>query len=255
VTYANACKAFSTGVGIASVGECGADQQACGGAAGTCPTGEVCLRPLGECAADAEGICHPTPVACQGVINPVCGCDGVTYDNACVAAGAGATVDHEGECGEPEGCDGLTGVTCPEGQFCKHADGACEADVQGVCTEKPLTCEPIDSKVCACGGIGFPNACYANAVGLNIANTGVCAPPPEPVACDGATGVTCPELEFCKHADGACAATVEGVCAEKPLTCEPVDNPVCACTEIGFPNACFANAVGFNIDHTGVCTP
>jgi hypothetical protein len=176
VTYANACKAFSTGVGIASVGECGADQQACGGAAGTCPTGEVCLRPLGECAADAEGICHPTPVACQGVINPVCGCDGVTYDNACVAAGAGATVDHEGECGEPEGCDGLTGVTCPEGQFCKHADGACEADVEGVCTEKPLTCEPVDNPVCACTEIGFPNACFANAVGFNIDHTGVCTP-------------------------------------------------------------------------------
>ena len=261
---------------------------------------------------------------------PVCGCDGITYSNACVADGAGVTVDHEGECGAPEepvACDGATGVTCPAGQFCKHADGACGADVEGVCTAPadlradrqqgvrvrwdrfpqcllrercraqhrqhrsvravdrlrrcdrshlhrwpvlqarrrrvwgrrrgslhgpPLTCEPIDSPVCACGGIGFPNVCYANAVGLNLENTGTCG---APVACDGATGVTCSETQFCKHPDGACGADVQGVCTDRPLSCEPIDDKVCACGGIGFPNACFANAVGFNIANTGVCTP
>jgi hypothetical protein len=253
VTYANACAAFAAGFGIASQGECEADQQACGGTAGgTCPEGEFCKRPAGECAGDAEGVCQSTPVVCQGNVAPVCGCDGVTYSNACVADGAGVTVDHEGECGQPVACDGATGVTCPAGQFCKHADGACAADVEGVCTDTPLTCEPIDSKVCACGGIGFPNACYANAVGLNIANTGVCAPS---AACDGATGLTCTGGQFCKHPDGACGAEVEGVCTDRPLTCEPVDSPVCACGEIGFPNACYANAVGLNLENTGVCTP
>jgi hypothetical protein len=251
VTYANACAAFAAGFGIASQGECEADQQACGGAGGgTCGAGEFCKRPLGECAGDAEGVCQSTPAVCQSNVAPVCGCDGVTYSNACAADGAGVTVDHEGACGEPAACDGTTGVTCPADQFCKHADGACGADVEGVCTDRPLTCEPIDSKVCACGGIGFPNACYANAVGLNIANTGVCAPS---LACDGATGATCTGGQFCKHADGACGAEVEGVCTDRPLTCEPIDSPVCACGEIGFPNACYANAVGLNLENTGTC--
>jgi len=249
-TYANPCSAFSAGVGIAAQGECAPDQQACGGAAGTCGENEFCKRPQGECAADAEGVCQSIPVVCQASVAPVCGCDGVTYSNACVADGAGVTVDHEGECGEPEACDGATGVTCPETQFCKHPDGACGADVQGVCTDRPLTCEPIDSKVCACGGIGFPNACYANAVGLNVANTGVCTPS---TACDGATGVTCTGGQFCKHADGACGADVEGVCTDRPLTCEPIDSPVCACGGIGFPNTCYANAVGLNLENTGTC--
>jgi hypothetical protein len=100
----------------------------------------------------------------------------VTYDNACVAAGAGATIASVGACGEAVACDGLTGVTCPSGQFCKHADGACAADVEGVCTDTPLTCEPVDDPVCSCIGVGFPNACFANAVGLNIENAGVCTP-------------------------------------------------------------------------------
>ncbi len=251
VTYANACAAFAAGVGIASPGECEADQQACGGTeGGTCGEGEFCIRPVGECAEDAEGVCQSTPVVCTSNIAPVCGCDGITYSNACAAAGAGVTVEHEGECGEPVACDGATGVTCPAGQFCKHADGACGAEVEGVCTDTPLTCEPIDSPVCACIGVGFPNACYANAVGYNIQNTGTCE---QPVACDGATGVTCADGQFCKHADGACAADIEGVCTDTPLTCEPVDSPVCTCIGVGYPNACYANAVGLNIENTGAC--
>jgi hypothetical protein len=251
VTYANACAALAAGVGIASPGECEADQQACGGTGGgTCPAGEFCKRPAGECSDDAEGVCQSTPVVCQGNNAPVCGCDGTTYSNACVADGAGVTVDHDGECGAAVACDGATGVTCPSGQFCKKADGDCAADVEGVCTPTPLTCEPVDSPVCACGGIGFPNVCYANAVGFNLQNTGTCG---APAACDGATGVTCDESQFCKKADGACGAEVQGVCTDRPLTCDPVDSPVCACGGIGFPNVCYANAVGFNLQNTGTC--
>jgi len=181
VTYVNPCAAFAAGVGIAALGECEADQQACGGAAGTCPEGEVCLRPVGECATDAEGLCHSIPVACQGVINPVCGCDGVTYDNACVAAGAGATIASEGECEEPEepvACDGASGGLCAEGEFCMHADGACAAEADGVCTALPLACQPIVAEVCGCDGNTYPSACFANGNSVNVDHVDACATTP-----------------------------------------------------------------------------
>jgi len=178
VTYSNPCSAFSAGVGIASEGECEADQQACGGTGGaTCATGEVCLRPDGECAADAEGVCHSTPVVCPAVIIPVCGCDGVTYDNACVAAGAGVTVATDGECEEPEvpvACDGASGGTCAEGEFCKHADGACAATAEGTCTALPLACQPIVAEVCGCNGTTYPSACFANGAGINVDHANAC---------------------------------------------------------------------------------
>jgi hypothetical protein len=182
ITYKNVCSAAGAGVGIDHAGECEADQQACGGThGGTCDAGEFCMRPQGECAADAEGVCQTTTVSCPAIILPVCGCDGVTYDNACVAAGAGVTVASEGECHEPGmpiACDGVSGGTCGEGEFCKHAEGACAADAEGTCSSLPLACQPIVLEVCGCDGTTYPSACFANGAGVNVDHTDACTSTP-----------------------------------------------------------------------------
>ena len=78
-------------------------QQVCEDIAGTpCPPGEFCRLPDGACCCDFTGICEPIPGGCPAVIDPVCGCDGVTYSNRCEAARAQVSVDYAGPCGARE---------------------------------------------------------------------------------------------------------------------------------------------------------
>ncbi|HEY8427119.1 MAG TPA: hypothetical protein VIL20_02045 [Sandaracinaceae bacterium] len=93
----------------------------CGGFLGTpCPPGEYCDSPDELCgAADGSGVCRPIPTDCSGQASaPVCGCDGVTYDNACEAHLAGVDDASPGPCDPPPADCRTTG--CPSGSRCTH---------------------------------------------------------------------------------------------------------------------------------------
>jgi hypothetical protein len=64
-----------------------------------CGADEACLLTKGTCDPDAFGTCVGVPKVCSDdLLKPVCGCDGVTYDNACAALRAGVEIDRPGSC-------------------------------------------------------------------------------------------------------------------------------------------------------------
>lgn len=94
--------AGDAGIGVDSGSvDAGPGGAVCGGFGGdTCASTEFCDYTLADIcgAADATGICRPRPELCTDIYMPVCGCDGMTYSNACFAHGAGVAVASEGPC-------------------------------------------------------------------------------------------------------------------------------------------------------------
>ena len=94
------------GAGGGAVGSGGAGGQGGGAAAqgcGTftdppCPADRWCqFLDVGLCGqADGAGTCRPRPTSCFGDCNGVCGCDGLTYCNACDANAAGVDTSSSG---------------------------------------------------------------------------------------------------------------------------------------------------------------
>jgi hypothetical protein len=100
-TYGNECEAAGNGVSVAHEGPCvEGSGEVCGGIQGLgCPAGEYCLFDGEHCgAADQTGNCATIPDGCDDVFQPVCGCDGETYGNACEAAANSISIASEGEC-------------------------------------------------------------------------------------------------------------------------------------------------------------
>lgn len=66
-----------------------------------CGEGPACMfTEEAQCGAtDAPGKCLKTgPAFCPEVILPICGCDGNTYQNDCIAASKGVSVASQGAC-------------------------------------------------------------------------------------------------------------------------------------------------------------
>jgi len=249
-TYSNSCFADVAGVTVNTASAC-VPGPACGGSGGgTCSTGQFCQPLQGDCSVILGGNCTVLPLStsCSPSFDPVCGCDDVTYDNPCLAAAAGAGVNHTGPCTGDLTC-GAGGPACATGDFCKRPDGTC-GDVAGTCTPTPTICPPVVDPVCGCNGTTYSSACVADAAGVTVLSVGACVPP---LACGNGSPLVCPTGQFCEAAVGTCAQGAAGTCTEQPASCPITVDSVCGCDGVTYANACLAEAAGVTVNHTGSC--
>lgn len=139
---------------------------------------------------------------------PVCGCDGVTYPNACSAGVNGVISYTMGECS----------TNCID-------ENLVDLDIQ---------CEAVYAPVCGCDGESYINECYALSAGITDFTTGTCSN----IDCDSIIYVPLPIPPD---------VDVDEICGDF------IGAEVCGCDGMTYENSCVAYYEGITYYTPGPC--
>ena len=242
----------------------------------SCEKGFVChYAPNAQCGeTGAQGACFPMPSTCTKDYSPVCGCDGRSYVNICVAHSHGVSPRQAGQCpgagvpGVPPGPAGSCGPggaapSCATGLFCRYTEAQYCGEVSGPgeCAQQPTVCTKEWAPVCGCDARNYSNDCVAHSHGVSIRHRGLCQDAAQAAAgavgakCGVAGAAGCATGLYCQYPPAAkCGATSKpGKCQPRPQACTADYNPVCGCDGKTYANACSAGAAGVSVKQKDAC--
>ena len=235
-------------------------EDACITGAGQCIGNQFCLA--AGCGTGLDGVCSFEPANCEDeLVGGVCGCDGTTYLNTCVAHQSGVNVAGSGACPEsPVVCTVAKGFGqgegCALGEYCM---GGCEG--AGICMEKANGCDDLTTGVvCGCNNNTYATACLAASAGVNVQHDGPCPGSEQgpPQACGGEIEEPCPEGKHCDIS--GCDPEKTGICQaiwlgpDVPgLLCLPGEPQECGCDGVTYLNKCQRILAGAAKAQLGAC--
>ncbi|KAK6177684.1 hypothetical protein SNE40_015737 [Patella caerulea] len=212
VTYDNECelrrkscltKKFVT---VAHTGVCGGDV----------PCRNFKCEYDGECV-EREGQPSCECKICTEQYEPVCGYNGITYENECKLRFENCKFKQSVQIKHRKSCNGCENVKCEFYAICE-SDGT---QARCVC---PTSCIPVEAEVCGSDGQTYLNECELKVAAcrrkqfISIASTG---------SCNKCADVVCQYGAKCEN--GAC------VC---PIMCPTIREPVCANDGVTYSNEC-----------------
>ena len=233
-TFSNACAARCEGAGVVAQGACEGDTDAAVAAPDNVDASGALVAPGGGGGGAGEAaVPPPAECVCTMQFDPVCGADGQTYSNPCMASCRRVRVRSRGACGGGGGAGGGGfGPTVLPGAGGSGSTTGVTNGAGGGGGGAACACPRLFQRVCGADGKAYNNECLARCAGTSVKALGECA-----------------------TAGGASAGTAPGVAPAKPAVCAcpAIMRPVCGANGRTFDNECVARCQGVAVASQGAC--
>ena len=139
-----------------------------------CSSTQFCKLQTSSCSGTGTCTTKPAASSCSGAFTPICGCNGITYNNEACANAYSVSKKSDNYCSSSvSSC--TSNEQCSSTQFCKFPTSSCSGT--GTCTTKPAasSCSGAFTPICGCNGITYNNEACANAYSVSKKNDGTCS--------------------------------------------------------------------------------